>query len=498
MSRMKKQYVLSVDQSTQGTKALLFDSKGKLVRRSDLPHRQLVNECGWISHDPEEIFCNLLQAVQNVVDSAGIDAADIICLGISNQRETSLAWNRETGKPVCNAIVWQCARSQDICRRLADSGAAPLVQSRTGIPLSPYFPASKFAWILENVPGARTLSSRHALCFGTMDTWLVYRLTNGACYKTDYSNASRTQLFNLHSLQWDTEICEKFGLDAVDLPQICDSDAVFGITDLNGFLPKAIPICSVLGDSHAALFGQRCLDRGDIKATYGTGSSVMMNIGQGPIFSGHGLVTSLAWKYRGAVRYVMEGNLNYTGAVIRWLQKDLGLIDTPNECEMLARSAWEDDETYVVPAFTGLGAPYWDSSARATICGITRRTGRAELVKAGLECIAYQIADVVQAMEQDTGIKVQTISADGGATKNSYLMQFQSNILDARLLVSEVEELSGLGAAYMAGFSFGIYDDTVRENLVRRIYTPAMAQAVRETRYSGWRRAVEMVLTKNI
>ena len=483
-------YVLSVDQSTQGTKALLFDGEGRLITRADLPHRQIINDRGWVSHDPEEIYQNLLRAVAMAAEKAGISPNAIACMGLSNQRETSVAWDRATGRPVCDAIVWQCARAVDVCAAVEKTGMGDTVRERTGIPISPYFPASKLAWILQNVPEARALADAGRLCMGTVDAWLVWKLTGQ--YRTDYSNASRTQLFNIHTLQWDTDICRAFGINPAALPQVTDSDAVFGETDLGGLLDHPIPICGVLGDSHAALFGQGCLERGMTKATYGTGSSIMMNIGSQPAASQNGLVTSLAWKYKGQVSYVMEGNLNYTGAVITWLKDSLGLIASAGETEALARSANPADTTCLVPAFTGLGAPYWASEARALISGMTRLTGRAELVRAALDCIACQIHDVVAAMEKDTGIRVPVLRVDGGPTRNGYLMQFQADMLSAAVSRPDAEELSGIGAAYMAGISAGLYTQRVFEMLRYRDFTPAMDAAQRARRLDDWTHAVRL------
>ena len=483
-------YVLSVDQSTQGTKALLFDGEGRLITRADLPHRQIINDRGWVSHDPEEIYQNLLKTVAMAAERASINPNDIACMGLSNQRETSVAWDRETGKPVCDAIVWQCARAVDVCAAVEKTGMGETVREHTGIPISPYFPASKLAWILQNVPEARTLADAGRLCMGTVDAWLVWKLTGQ--YRTDYSNASRTQLFNIHTLQWDADICHAFGIDPAALPQVTDSDAVFGETDLGGLLDHPIPICGVLGDSHAALFGQGCLERGMTKATYGTGSSIMMNIGSQPAASQNGLVTSLAWKHGGQVSYVMEGNLNYTGAVITWLKDSLGLIDSAEETEALARSANPADTTCLVPAFTGLGAPYWASEARALISGMTRLTGKAELVRAALDCIACQIHDVVAAMEKDTGIRVPVLRVDGGPTRNGYLMQFQSDMLNDAVYRPDAEELSVIGSAYMAGISAGLYTEHVFDVLNYRDFTPAMDETRRARRLADWSRAVQL------
>ena len=487
-------FVLSIDQSTQGTKALLFNQSGKLVARKDLPHKQIIDSNGWVSHDPEEIYRNLIAAVAALLAETGIGSEQIVCLGISNQRETTVSWEKETGRPVCNAIVWQCARAAELCDRIAGEADAEMIRKATGIPLSPYFPASKMAWILENVSKARELAKQGRLCFGTVDTWLLYKLTKGRSYKTDYSNASRTQLFNINTLQWDPWVCGLFGIDPMALAEVCDSDSLFGYTDLEGLLPQAVPICGVLGDSHAALFGQGCLTPGTVKATYGTGTSVMMNIGAEPRFSRNGLVTSLAWKFRGEAPYVMEGNLNYTGAVISWLKNDMALLETPAETEQLARQANPEDTTYLVPAFTGLGAPYWKNDSKAIVYGMSRLTGRAEFVKAGLESIAYQITDVLKAMERDAGARVKELCVDGGATRNGYLMQFQSDILSSRVLVPDAEELSGIGAAYMAGLTAGVFDLSVFDLLNRRQYDSFMDETTRQDKLNGWRNAVQKIL----
>lgn len=483
-------YILSVDQSTQGTKALILDENGMLRWRRDVSHRQIVNEDGWVSHDPEEIYQNLLRAVREVLREADIPPEQIACIGISNQRETTLAWDRRTGRPVCDAIVWQCSRSKDICRRLLDAGE--LVQARSGIPLSPYFPASKLAWILENVPQAKQLAVRHQLCAGTMDTWLLFRLTGGRAYKTDSSNASRTQLFDLERLCWSEELCGLFGICIEDLPEVCASDADFGTTTMEGIFPAPVPVAAMLGDSHAALFGQGCRTKGMAKATYGTGTSVMMNIGGQFRRSEHGLVTSLAWNCRGKTQYVMEGNINYSGAVISWLQKDVGLIADAGQTEALAFQANPEDRTCFVPAFTGLGAPYWAENARALFCGISRQTGKAELAKACLESIAFQIADIVEAMERDAGVRLDTLRVDGGATKNHYLMQFQSDILGCRIRIPEAEELSGIGAGMIAGLHAGLLDDERIELRELSRLEPAMMPAQREEKRKRWKQAVRL------
>ncbi len=491
---MSEQYIISIDQSTQGTKALLFDSAGSLIWRVDQAHRQIIDEKGWVSHDPMEIYQNIIAVTARLLEETQIDRDKVAGVGISNQRETSLAWNRITGEPVGLAVVWQCARAADLCDQVAAAGHGEKIRRKTGMNMSPYFPASKIAWILRNVEGARELSDAGKLCHGTIDSWVIYKLTGKASYKTDFSNASRTQLFNIFDLKWDEEICGIFGIDPKNLPEVCDSNSNFGETDFDGVLPHSVPIHGVLGDSHGALFGQGCLEPGMMKSTYGTGSSIMMNIGEIPVLSTHGVVTSLAWSIDGKVNYVLEGNLNYTGAVITWLKDDLKMIQSPEETQSLAEQAAADDPLYLVPAFSGLGAPYWDSRATAMLTGMTRTTGRAEVVRAGLECIAYQIQDVIEAMSEDSQVKVHELRVDGGPTKNAYLMQFQSDIAGIDVQVPDSDELSGMGPAFAAGMALGLWDQTVFEKLNRKKYAPRMDAELRNKKYEGWKKAVEKVL----
>lgn len=472
---------------------MLFDAAGRLTARADRPHRQYINEKGWVSHDLEEIYANVLVVCREVAEKAGIDPAQIAAMGISNQRETVAAWDRADGTPVGQAIVWQCARAKEICDTLASHAEA--VREKTGLPLSPYFSASKMAWILQNHPEAAALAAKERLALGTIDSYLVSRLSEERSFKTDYSNASRTQLFNIRTLQWDDELCTLYGVPRHCLAEVCMSDSLFGTTTLSGFLPKAIPICGVLGDSHAALLGQNCIKPGQTKATYGTGSSVMMQAGEKLVTSRNGLATSLAWGLNGKVEYVLEGNLNYTGAVITWLKKDVALLAGDAESETLARSANPADKTYFVPAFTGLGAPYWDSEATGLLTGITRTTGRAEIVKAGVECIAYQITDLVLRMAQDAGLALAELRVDGGPTANGYLMQFQSDMAGVEVSVPDIQELSGFGAACAAGFASGLYNPgTVYDGMQRRSYTPKMTPQEHDARYAGWQKAVLQAL----
>lgn len=489
-------YVLGIDQSTQGTKALLFDEEGTLICRTDLPHKQYINEKGWVEHDPEEIYANTLAVVKNLVEKAGINKNDLAVLGISNQRETAMVWNHTTGKPVYNAVVWQCARGAQICEEIEKAEDADMIRSHTGLQLSPYFSAAKIAWVLKNVGGVQELADKGELCCGTIDSWLVYKLTGGKEFRTDYSNASRTQMFNISELKWDKQVCGLFGIPMSALPEVTDSDGDYGITDFDGYLDHEIPIRGVLGDSHGALFGQGCVETGMIKSTYGTGSSIMMNIGDKPVFSNR-VVTSLAWKLGGEVNYVLEGNINYTGAVITWLKDDLELISSPGETEQLAKESNPADKSYLVPAFTGLGAPYWDSEATGILTGMTRTTKRKEIVRAALDCIAYQITDVIKAMSTESGIDISELRVDGGPTKNKYLMQFQSDIAHVTVQVPSSEELSGIGAAYAAGIAAGIYNKKEVLNKMTRIrFTPQMQPEERAQKYAGWKNAVEQVLHK--
>ncbi len=486
-------YIIGIDQSTQGTKAMLFDDAGRMMHREDMPHRQIINEKGWVSHDPEEIYKNTLIAVSRLLEHTKVPKEDVAGVGISNQRETSMAWNRGTGKSVADAIVWQCSRAQEICEEVAHACDKEVVFQRTGLTLSPYFPASKFAWFLREADGAAKLAEQGKLCLGTIDSWLVYKLTGGESFKTDYSNASRTQLFNLNQLEWDDVLCMMFGIPMECLPEVCDSDAFFGETDFEGVLPKKVPIHGVLGDSHAALFAQGCREVGMTKATYGTGSSIMMNIGDKPVLSEHGVVTSLAWKMKGRAQYVLEGNINYTGAVVSWLKDDVKLIDSAKETEGLCREAAKEDDLYFVPAFTGLGAPYWQPHAKGILYGINRTTGKAEIVRAAIESIAYQIWAVVEAMQQDAGITLKELRADGGPTGNGYLMQFQSDVLDLSVCAASMEEMSGIGAAYAAGTALGIYPDNIADSISRKAYHPEMSEELREKYLAGWQDAVKVI-----
>ncbi|MFV0465466.1 MAG: FGGY-family carbohydrate kinase [Lachnospiraceae bacterium] len=479
-------YIIGIDQSTQGTKAVLFNESGDICGRADRAHRQLINDKGWVSHDLSEIYENTKFVIRQVIEQVQIDKGDVAALGISNQRESTAAFF-ETGVPALESVVWQCARAESITQRHAASKLAIL--DKTGLPLSPYFPAAKMCWLKEFLESERDVDVKN-LKFGTMDTWLIYKMTNGRSYKTDYSNASRTQLFNLHTLSWDPEICALFGIPISSLPEVCDSDSLFGMTDLEGYFSKEIPIHSAIGDSHAALFGQGCHKSGMVKTTYGTGSSIMMHVGEHYIQSQHGLAASLAWARGGVVEYVLEGNINYTGAVITWLKNEMELITSPGESETLAKMANPEDETVLVPAFSGLGAPYWVGDAKASIYGMSRLTGKKELIKASLESIGFQINDVLSAMTADFGEKLMELRVDGGATSNHFLMQFQSDIADVNVSVAADEELSAIGAAYMAGTALGIYDNCIFNRMSYETYTPKMSIEERNRKNDRWKDAV--------
>ncbi len=489
---MTKKYIIGIDQSTQGTKALLLDELGSLVKRVDKPHKQIISKEGYVSHDPSEIYKNTLAVMEGLLRESGISSEEVEAIGISNQRETTVIWDKMTGEPLADAVVWQCSRGTEICEREKIAAASDMIREKTGIPLSPYFPAAKVAWLMEHVPGAREKATAGELCIGTMDSWLIYKLTEGRSFKTDHSNASRTQLFNIFTLDWDGELLKLFEIERSSLPAVCYSDELLGETKAQGLFKRPIPILAAMGDSHGALLGQGCLRSGMIKATYGTGSSIMMNIGEKPVLSKHGVVTSVAFSRNHRVSYCLEGNINYTGAVVTWLKEDVGLIGSATESEELCRQAVKDDELYLVPAFTGLGAPHWKSHASGLLTGITRTTGKAEIVRAGVEAIAYQITDVIRAMEQDARMKVNELRVDGGPTKNRYLMQFQSDIAALNVLVPDAEEFSGIGAACAAGIAAGLYTDEVFELYTRKRYAPKMEAEERERKYAGWISAVAM------
>ncbi|HUI72987.1 MAG TPA: glycerol kinase GlpK [Spirochaetia bacterium] len=489
--------VVSVDQSTFATKAIVFDTSMSIVTQASIEHKQHYPRAGWVEHDPEELYANTIAAIGEVAKCLGADKARVCCIAITNQRETAIVWDRSTGKPVCNAVVWQCQRGAELCNRLKEGGHAGQVKASTGLPLDPYFSASKISWILDNVPGARAKAQEGRLAFGTVDSWLVWKLTGGQVHATDPTNASRTMLMNLVTLDWDDALLELFRIPRSMVPSIQRSNHVFGATTAGGIFGE-LPITGVLGDSHAAFFGQCCFQPGQAKATYGTGTSIMMNIGAAPVESGRSLATSVGWAIDGRVDYVLEGNIHSSGDTIRWLRDGLGLLENASESERLALSVPDNNGVYLVPAFSGLGAPYWDNNARAAIVGMARNTTRAHVARAGLEAIAYQVSDLLATMRAEAGIPLTELRVDGGASTNRFLVQFQADILGVPVAQSAQPEASALGAAMMAGLSMGVWKDLSSMSSARSrptIYRESMDPAVRARLIAGWREAVARVLS---
>ena len=488
-------YILAIDQSTQGTKAMLLDDQGALVLRRDLPHRQLINDKGWVGHDLKEIRDNIFRVTAMVITDSGIPREAVAAVAVTNQRETVGLWDRETGEPVCEAIVWQCNRASQLCNAIQTSETEEMVLKKTGLKLSPFFSAPKVTWILRNIPGAREKAEAGKLCMGTMDTWTIWQLTGGKVHKTDTSNASRTQLFNINTMAWDPELCRLYNIPASCLPEVQSSDAFYGETDLGGFLPKAVPIHADLGDSHGVMFSHGCVHKGDAMCGYGTGSCVLVNAGETPIFADCGVNTTVAWTAGGVTYYALEGVVNYSGAVVTWLKDNAGLVMSPAETGALAEQANPADKTYMVPAFTGIGAPHWKSEATAAYVGMTRLTGRAELVRAALESVAYQIGDLVYPSLEAIGVPARELRVAGGPSRNRYLMQFQSDILGCPVVIPRNEELSGIGAGYMAGIALGMYEyETLIARQETTVFAPAMEEGERQQRLAGWKHALDVVL----
>lgn len=492
-------YILSIDQGTSGTKAVLFDETGSLVHRHNENHGQFYPQPGWVEHDPVEIFEKTCQAVDACIKEAGVSPAGVKAVSISNQRETVVVWDRRTGQPVYPAVVWQCSRAENICRELDTPGVRKMVLEKTGLVLSPYFSAAKVKWILDYVEGAREAAEAGWLMAGTIDSWLIYKLTGGRVHATEPSNASRTQLYNIHKRCWDRELLELFTIPGSMMPEVMPSDSIFGPLAVTCLADQSTPLAGVLGDSQAALFGQQCTRPGMTKVTYGTGSSIMRNIGAKPYISREGLVTSVGWQLGDDLTYVAEGNINCSGAAIKWLVDDLELIPDSKCTEAMAAGVKDTEGVYLVPAFVGLGAPYWDSDARAALVGMTRGTKKAHVVRAVLESMVYQVRDILDLMQEESGTPTEEIRVDGGPTRNSFLMQFQSDISRIPVVVNELEELSAIGAAYMGGLSAGVWPDmdtlcSLRTKDTR--FLPDMAEQRREQLYHGWKAAVAKVLTK--
>ncbi len=485
-------YILSLDQGTTSSRAIVFDIAGRPVAQAQRELRQIYPQPGWVEHDPDEVWSTQLEVAREAVAKAKVSPADIEALGLTNQRETTVVWDKTTGRPLYNAIVWQCRRTAAICDGLRAAGLADTVHERTGLVIDPYFSGTKLRWLLDNVPGLASKAKAGRVAFGTVDSWLIWNLTGGKVHATDFSNASRTMLFSLKTMAWDEVLLSALAVPATVLPEPKPSSGFFGHTAPHLF-GAAIPITGVAGDQQAALFGQACFEPGLGKNTYGTGCFMLLNTGGRPVYSSHGLLTTVAWGLGGEVTYALEGSVFVTGAAVQWLRDGLGIIRSAAETEELAASVPDTGGVYLVPAFVGLGAPYWDPHARGTIVGITRGTIRAHLARATLEAIAYQTRDVLEAMTVDAGVFLKGLRVDGGAVVNNFLMQFQADTLGVPVERPVISETTATGAAYLAGLATGFWRST-REIAALwardRIFTPAMPEEERKALYEGWRRAV--------
>lgn len=490
-------YILSLDQGTTSSRAIVFDKNGSIISVAQKEFTQIFPQPGWVEHDPEEIWSTQLGVAAEAITKAGLTAEDIHAIGITNQRETTIVWDRNTGKPVYNAIVWQDRRTADFCDELKKKNLHILIQQRTGLVVDAYFSASKVKWILDNVEGARERAEKGKLCFGTVDSWLLWNLTKGQVHATDVSNASRTMLMNLQTLQWDGELEKIFDIPGSMLPQIRSSSEVYGTTQ-NILTAKNIPIAGIAGDQQSALFGQLCTQPGMVKNTYGTGCFMLMNTGEKAVISKNNLLTTVAWKINGKTEYALEGSVFIAGAVVQWLRDGLGIIRASTDVEKLAAKVKDSEGVYVVPAFTGLGAPYWNQHARGTIVGITRGTTAAHIAKAALDSIAYQTADVLRAMEADSGIEIKELRVDGGATVNNLLMQFQSDLLNTAVVRPRITETTALGAAYLAGLATGFWnsvDELQEQWQIEKKFVPDMDEEKRMSLISGWIKAVKAAMS---
>lgn len=492
---MAKQYILAIDQGTSSTKTIVFDDEGKVIAKATEPLKTFYSDGGFVEQDPEEIYTNVLASVNNCLiefGNTGGNLNDIKTAGISNQRETFVVWD-ENGKPLYNAVVWQCKRSISICKKLEERGLEAEISSKTGLIIDPYFSGTKLIWLYENEPAVKKAIDAGKAYFGTIDTWLLYKLTDGTQYLTDYTNASRTLFFNLHKLSWDRELLQKFGLANINLPQLKTSSGNFGISDLGGLFPQPITIGSMIGDSHAAAFGEGCFDTGTAKATLGTGCSILMNIGNKPKASGNGMITTICWSMEGRVDYALEGVIVSCGATIEWLKNELGLFSESKQTEAIANSVADNNGVYIVPAFSGLGAPYWDMSRKAEIKGLTFSSNKNHIVRAALESIAYQVKDVITAMEQDTGVALQQLMVNGGITSNGFVLQLMADLLDRELINRGIADVSALGAAYLAGLQCRIFKDL--DHLKQLTgdpvsFSPATNKENVQLWYEGWKEAI--------
>ncbi|NBI66165.1 glycerol kinase [Pseudoflavonifractor sp. 60] len=491
---MEKRYIAALDQGTTSSRCILFDRDQNIVAMAQKEFTQFYPKPGWVEHDPMEIWSSQYGVLMEVLAQSGVDVRELAGVGITNQRETTIVWDRDTGRPVYNAIVWQCRRTAELCEELkADPAFVDYVRDRTGLLIDAYFSATKIKWILDNVPGAREQAEAGKLLFGTVDSWLIWKLTGGRTHVTDCTNASRTMLYNIKELCWDEGICKRLGIPRNILPQVRSSSEIYGSVNIQGV---EVPIAGIAGDQQAALFGQTCFEPGEAKNTYGTGCFLLMNTGETPCVSKHGLITTIAIGLNGKVTYALEGSIFVGGAVVQWLRDEMGLISDSADTEYFAEKVKDTAGVYVVPAFTGLGAPHWDMNARGAILGLTRGAGRNHIIRAALESIAYQTADVLRAMEEDTGIPLRELRVDGGASANNFLMQFQADIVDRPLSRPKIRETTALGAACLAGLATGVWsglEDIRGQWTLDRLYQPNLKAAEREALLSGWRDAVRRV-----
>ncbi len=487
-------YILAIDQGTTSSRAMIFNHEGEVVNAAQKEFTQYYPKPGWVEHDPDEIWGTTLGVIADALGKANIKPAQIAGIGITNQRETTVVWDAETGKPIHNAIVWQDRRTASICDDLKDKGLEDKIKNKTGLVVDAYFSGTKIKWLLDNVEGAREKAEAGKLRFGTIDTWLIWKLSGGEIHVTDYSNASRTLVYNIFDLEWDKEMLEILDIPESMLPEVKASSEVYGKTVDYHFFGENVPIAGIAGDQQAATFGQVCYEKGMAKNTYGTGCFMLMNTGEEAVKSEHGLLTTIAWGLDGKVNYALEGSIFIAGAAIQWLRDELNIIDSSPDSEYFARKVDDTGGVYVVPAFAGLGAPYWDMYARGTIVGLTRGSSKEHLIRATLESIAYQTRDVLEAMEADSGIELKTLRVDGGAAMNDFLMNFQADILGAEVERPVVNETTALGAAYLAGLAVGYWDNL--DELVAKwdrdkLFVPSMAEEKKEKLYSNWKRAVE-------
>ena len=493
-----KQYLLAMDQGTTSCRTIIFSSDGEMVGTAQKEFTQIFPQDGWVEHDPTEIWATQIGVAHEALAKTGLDGVDIAAIGITNQRETTIVWDKNTGKPIYNAIVWQCRRTADYCDALKEQGLGDMVRAKTGLLIDSYFSATKIRWILQNVPGAMEKAHKGDLLFGTVDTWLIWMLTGGKVHATDPSNAARTMLYNIHELCWDAELLELFGIPESMLPAVLPSSGIFGYTK-PALFGTEVPIAGVAGDQQAALFGQCCHQKGDVKNTYGTGGFMLMNTGETPVTSQNGLVTSIAWRIGDVTQYVLEGSVFICGAAVQWLRDGLGMIRSSGDTERLAYSVPDNGGVYFVPAFVGLGAPYWDPYARGSITGLTRATTKAHMVRATLEAMAYQTADVLAVMEQEVNAPVSSLKVDGGASANTFLLQFQADVTGKQIVRPACIETTALGAACLAGLAVGVYDSL---DAIRAIYRPdaqfdaQMPRQQRDALYNGWKRAVGRTLSE--